>query len=122
MKIKYFLILSDLIHGKISISELKNMKKTLETLQSLKKLKRVKFRYLKLLNRENLTICYNQYNRYTNGKEIPIDVIYKDLDWIADKLKELHESGFSLAKLLIGSSGKDLSLLPTLLRGIKDKW
>ena len=121
MKMKYFLILSDVIHGKISISELKNMKNTLETLQSLTKLKKVKFRYLQLLNRENLTICCNQYNRYTNGKKIPIDVVYQDLDWIADKLKELNESGFSLANLLSGSSGKDLSLLPTLLRGIKNK-
>jgi len=121
MKMKYFLILSDVIHGKISISELKNMKKTLETLQSLTKLKKIKFRYLKLLNRENLTTCCNQYNRYTNGKQIPIDVIYKDLDWVADKIKELNESGFSLASMITGSNGKDLSLIPTLLRGIKGK-
>lgn len=131
MKYNYFKIAIDIIKGKISIKDIKNVIKTVEVLDNLKKFK-IKFKDLKQLKPENVVKLVKLHNEYTTGDKIDLEEIIDNVVKVIKQIQSIANSNLTtnlLNKLIPGIDIDDdidkivnflVPFLETLKLGLKN--
>ena len=117
LKMKYKLLICDVLTFKLSVCKLKRVMKTVELLDAVVHLKPIKFRHLSLLKWDNLKDCIGVFNKYTNGEQIILSAVQQVLQNMGTAITNFYASpgGQNLIGILLHSNSSELSTVQKIL-------